>query len=144
MADPLFVVNVQVVVSCGRAVLFLRRGADETHAPGIWDVPGGKVEYDDLADAVLESAARREISEETGLHLDGPLNYVTSTSFVADDGVRVVNVVFSCRVDQRLTPTTGDEEEAAQWVDLDGPPPGFELMPWTAAYLSAAMSARSE
>ncbi|MFA5900410.1 MAG: NUDIX hydrolase [Hyphomicrobium sp.] len=83
----------------GEAVLLIERG--ETPSEGLWSLPGGSIEMGETA----ESAARREVQEETGLicHIEGlagvydiidrdeegkvDLHYVIATYFGrADDG----------------------------------------------------------
>jgi 8-oxo-dGTP diphosphatase len=88
------IVNVQVAVHRDGAWLIIERSRHEEHAPGELALPGGKVEVAGAADAVLEQTARREILEETGLHLGPVLTYVHSSSFMTDRGDDVVNVVF--------------------------------------------------
>ncbi len=52
-------------VECNGKFLFLQRGSRERHA-GAWGSPGGKVEMHETP----EQAARRELFEETGIHID--------------------------------------------------------------------------
>jgi len=59
---PRVPVAVVAAVRGGR-VLVARRAADADHLPGVWEFPGGKVESGETP----ESAARRELLEETGL-----------------------------------------------------------------------------
>jgi 8-oxo-dGTP diphosphatase len=49
--------------------LLIRRSHDSKHWPGAWDLPGGKVDPGEDFDVAM----RREVLEETGLHiqLDG-------------------------------------------------------------------------
>lgn len=44
-------------------VLILKRSSDESHYPGLWDMPGGGIKKGES----LEKAAEREVKEEAGL-----------------------------------------------------------------------------
>ncbi|MER7131710.1 NUDIX domain-containing protein [Streptosporangium saharense] len=90
---PAFVANVEVFLERDGRRLFLRRGAGESHAPGVLAGVGGKVEGGGAGPDVLGRAARREIAEEMGLDLTD----VEITRLMTDDGDPVTNVVFSGR-----------------------------------------------
>jgi 8-oxo-dGTP diphosphatase len=45
--------------------LLIRRSSDSKHWPGAWDLPGGKVDPGEDFDVAM----RREVLEETGLHI---------------------------------------------------------------------------
>jgi 8-oxo-dGTP diphosphatase len=61
MATPQVGVGV-VIVRDGKVLLGLRRGS---HGAGAWALPGGHLEWGET----IESCARREVREETGLDL---------------------------------------------------------------------------
>lgn len=101
-------------------VLFLRRGGNSDH-PGTWCFPGGSVEPGEA----LTAAARRELSEETGLSagdlhpLDARDGFVTFMANAAEEG----------------TPRLNAEHTAFTWaLPDDFPQP---LHPGVAATLSA-------
>lgn len=72
MASPVpetsYVAGVLLVDPAGRLLLQLRDRDAPTH-PGKWSILGGHIESGEDP----EAAARREILEESGLRLDGPL-----------------------------------------------------------------------
>jgi ADP-ribose pyrophosphatase YjhB (NUDIX family) len=92
-----FIVNVEAAIVRDDRYLLIVRGAGESHAPGMLALPGGKVEDAGATPAILEATLRREIAEEVGVEVGDALVYVDSTSFVADDGAPVIDVVFLCR-----------------------------------------------
>lgn len=53
-----------IVVKKGKILMGKRKGA---HGEGTWSVPGGKLEYGEN----IEECADREVSEETGIKIDG-------------------------------------------------------------------------
>jgi len=60
---PEFRIAVEVVVKNNDRILVMKRGENESVAPGEWNVPAGKVELMELP----EDGAIRECKEETGL-----------------------------------------------------------------------------
>lgn len=90
----LFVVNTQCAVLCDERFLMIVRGHGVSNRPGVLAFPGGKVELEDGPVDVLESAARREVLEETGVTVSSDLQYVRSKTFDLKDGTPVVDVLF--------------------------------------------------
>ncbi len=110
--------SVDAVVLAGpprdRSVLLVRRGA----APyaGRWALPGGFVDENEP----LEAAVRRELTEETGLELDGPLVQVGAFGDPGRDPRGwTVSVAFLGVVETEETVSGGDDAAEAAWHPLD-------------------------
>lgn len=138
-------VNVDVaIVSDDDRWLLIVRGAEESHAAGQLSLVGGTLEVDGFASDVLEDTARREVLEEVGLHLTQPLEYVESTVFTADDGDRVLNVVFLARdVDVDAAVVASPDEIAALTVVTTAELDALDAPPWTRQSLERAASLKA-
>ncbi|MFD1722611.1 NUDIX domain-containing protein [Amnibacterium endophyticum] len=100
-------------------VLLVRRGGEPF--AGRWAFPGGFVEPDEI----LEDGARRELEEETGLHLDVPLAQLGAYGAPGrDPRGRVVSVAWWARlttVDAAAAlpaVSGGDDAADAHWVPV--------------------------
>ncbi|MEU6147424.1 NUDIX domain-containing protein [Streptomyces sp. NPDC047081] len=97
-------------------VLLVKRG-QEPYA-GHWALPGGFVEPDESA----ETAARRELAEETGLadvtglHLEQLRTYSEPDR---DPRMRVVSVAFTALLPDAPEPHGGSDAAEARWVVCD-------------------------
>jgi 8-oxo-dGTP diphosphatase len=93
--------------------LVIRRGWDPY--AGHWALPGGHVD----AGEDTESAARRELAEETGLRI-GALDLV---AVYADPGRdprgRYATFAYTARLAHLPDPTAGDDATDARWVLVD-------------------------
>jgi 8-oxo-dGTP pyrophosphatase MutT (NUDIX family) len=120
MSDETYVVNVEAAIFHGDMWLMILRSAEEAHAAGALSFVGGKVERAGIADNILEETLRREIAEEVGVTVTGKIHYVESKSFVADDGLSVVDIVYLCRYDAG-EPRALDAAEVAsvEWMTFD-------------------------
>jgi len=121
------VVITAIVVKDGK-YLITRRSPDKRRFPGMWTVPGGKLEISDYVDLpketefywynVLEKVLRREVMEEVGIDIDN-IDYVTSLATIHADGNP--SLVISCLADYASGEVTLQEGETDKfaWVGLE-------------------------
>jgi 8-oxo-dGTP diphosphatase len=126
-------VGVGGVVIAGNRVLLIRRGREPLK--GKWSIPGGMVE---LGESLAEGA-RREIWEETGLHVE-PLEVISVFDRIQKNGSRVqfhyVIVDYLCRrTGGRLK--AGSDVLDARWVKRDDLP-NYHLTRKAASLIAAA------
>jgi 8-oxo-dGTP diphosphatase len=112
-----FAVTVDLAVLTLRAgtlhVLLVERG-QEPYA-GHWALPGGFVQPDESA----ETAARRELAEETGLAEVGGLHLEQLRTYSEPDRdprMRVVSVAFAALLPDPPEPHGGSDAAQARWV----------------------------
>ncbi|RMB86903.1 NUDIX domain-containing protein [Streptomyces shenzhenensis] len=123
-AYELFAVTVDLAVLTVREgalhVLLVERG-QQPYA-GRWALPGGFL----LPDESAETAARRELAEETGLgdvtglHL-GQLRTYSEPG--RDPRMRVVSVAFTALLPDAPEPRGGGDAAQARWLPYDAAPP---------------------
>jgi 8-oxo-dGTP diphosphatase len=107
--------------------LITRRSPNKKRFPGMWTVPGGKMETNDYLKLpkdteyywynVLERTLRREVKEEVGIEIDN-IEYVTSLATIHSDSNP--SLVISCMADYVSGEIKLRSEESDQfaWVDL--------------------------
>jgi 8-oxo-dGTP diphosphatase len=121
------VVITAIVVKDGK-YLIMKRAASKKRFPGMWTVPGGRLETKDYANEpketkdywynVLEKALRREVREEAGLEIEN-VDYVTSLATIHADGNP--SLVISVMADYKggeIVLQDGETEDHA-WVSLE-------------------------
>lgn len=90
-------VLVNAVVEKDGKVLASQRSFEETHQPGKWTVPGGKVERAKVGIwDILEKTAKDEVMEETGIEIMDDITLVANNSFIRSTGQHVVALTFLC------------------------------------------------
>jgi 8-oxo-dGTP diphosphatase len=116
-----------IIVKDGK-YLITRRSPAKRRFPGMWTVPGGKLETNDYLALpkdtknywynVLERTLKREIKEEVGIDIDN-VEYITSLATVHDDGSP--SLVISCIANYIGGDIALKEDEADlhAWVDLE-------------------------
>lgn len=112
-------VGVGAIVFRGSQVLLVERGREP--ALGKWSLPGGLVEVGET----LETAVRREVSEETGLDVRVCSLLTTLDRIIRDEHHDVqyhyVLLDFLCRYTEG-EPVPGSDVTACRFVSLDGLP----------------------
>ncbi len=116
---PMAAADVAVLgFSTGKAELLLVNRKNEPFK-GKWALPGGFVDIDEE----LETAAARELAEETGL-IDIPLEQIYTAGKVGrDPRGRVITVVFmgiAAKGQNKLK--AGDDAAKAQWFNIENLP----------------------
>src|SRR3989338_2526725 len=121
------VVITAIVVKDGK-YLITKRSPDKKRFPGMWTVPGGRLETSDYLAIpkdtehywynVLERTLRREVKEEAGIDIDN-IVYVTSLATVHKDGAP--SLVVSCMADYISGEVKLQEGETVEiaWVSLE-------------------------
>lgn len=127
MDNKLHEIVITAIVVRDSKYLITRRAKTKKRFPGMWTVPGGKLETSDYVNLpkdtksywynVLEKTLRREVQEEVGIKIKN-IQYVTSLATVHDDGSP--SLVISCLADYdsgeiKLQPAETDDDV---WVTL--------------------------
>jgi len=109
-------VLVAVYVCVGQEILWIRRGIKP--AIGKWAMPGGFMENNETP----ESAASRELREETGLDIRPEQMTLVSVSSILN--MAQTHLVFRCHLDVKPTPVETEEATECAWFSQ-------EKLPWT-------------
>lgn len=126
--DYLHEVAITAIVVKDGKYLITQRSKEKKRFPGMWVVPGGRLETSDYINLpkdtehywynVLEKTLKREVKEEVGIDIEN-IEYVTSLARVHEDGAP--SLVISCIADF----VSGDivlqnsETENFAWVSLE-------------------------
>lgn len=116
-------VGVGAIIEDGEGRVFLaKRGAKAKNERGLWEFPGGSVEFGET----LRDALAREIYEEYGIKIEvGELLTVTD-HILPDENQHWVSPSYLCRVIEG-TPEIREPDkcEAIGWFSLDEIPDGL-------------------
>lgn len=141
----MFIVNVEGAVCRDDKWLVITRSTKEEHAGGTLSLVGGKVDVEGNTRDILERTVKRELYEEVGIEIKDDVTFVYSTSFVADDGCNVINIVFLCEVDGGTAHCKSpDEVEAVHWMTFDEIMNHPKSPPWTKESIRRAALVRGE
>lgn len=117
-------VGVLVVRRDGKVLIGQRRGS---HGAGQYALPGGKLEWKET----WEACARREIKEETGIELTGPVTYAYTCEAVIDENNHWITVFMRAEVgdDVEAVNTEPDKCEGWHWMEWGDSVPSPRFLP---------------
>lgn len=112
------IVGVKAWVMKGDKYLLARRGMEEVHMPGVWSIPGGKVDDDGETVNILQETLKREVLEEVGVEITDDIRLVYNNTFKRSDGASVVGLTFLCHWKSGEAKPLEDTSEV-KWFTLD-------------------------
>lgn len=116
----MFIVNVEGAVYREDKWLVIKRSLQEEHAGGLLSLVGGKVEKEGNSADLLERTLKRELYEEVGVEVKADIKYVQNTSFVAENGVEVIDIVYLCELASgEAYAKSPDEVEEVYWMTTE-------------------------
>ncbi len=135
MESNTFQVNLSVIVFNSKGeVLLIKRSLDEEVYPGLWGIPGGKL---DSADKNLEEGLAREVKEETGILINKDLKLISNNVFVSPENNKVY-LVFTAKYESGEPKPLEDTEEV-RWFGHEELPPKEDFTPFTFDLISKAI-----
>lgn len=98
MSTNLHELLVNAIVTKDNKILISKRSLEEKHEPGKWTIPGGKVDetQGDIWD-ILEFNVKKEVKEETGIDIKDDMRLICNNTFLKNDGIHVVAMIFLCK-----------------------------------------------
>lgn len=120
-----YIVVTGILVKEGK-FLITKRSTKEKAFPGMWTVPGGKLNLDDYSKRekdtsdhwynIFEDLLRREVLEEVGLEIKN-IGYLTSIAYIRSDNIPTLIVSFFAEPEEGEIILCSDLIDYA-WVDL--------------------------
>ena len=143
MATPWYIVNVEVALLHNGRYLAITRSLEEELGGGDVSIPGGKVDLEIPATDILETTARREVREETGLEMIEPIVYVESHTF-GTLRTPVLDVVMLARATEAEITLSPEEVDHAEWLTLNEMLSQPLVQSWTKESLKRADTLRRQ
>lgn len=95
--DKTHLVLVNAVVERDGKILISQRSLEETHDPGKWTIPGGKVEKTEgNVWSIIEKTLSDEVREETGIEIEDDVRLIANNTFIRSTGQHVIALMFLC------------------------------------------------
>lgn len=102
------------IVNSKNELLTVKRRSHDVHAPGVWDIPGGRL--DSIDESPFEGVIR-ETKEEVGLDIQ-VLNPLMVDHFTRDDGQKITMLIFLCKPLSEDVKLSEEHVEFA-WTHID-------------------------
>lgn len=91
--------------------LVTRRAKVNDYMPGLWDIPGGTIEF---AEETVD-ALKREISEETGLKIK-PGKIILAYGYLSDETRHQFQLVYECEYLSGEVKLNPEEHDEFRWI----------------------------
>ena len=105
-----FGIGVKAIIMDGSRMLLIKRSNRYADSGGIWDIPGGRLNFGEEP----EDGLRREVREETGLEIEIKRILDASTIFL-DDKTHIVRLTYLCTSTDTVV-RLSDEHTEAKWI----------------------------
>lgn len=102
-----------IILNAQKEVLLLRRNDVDSIDGGMWDIPGGRAEDDEN----LENALRREVEEETSLHVEISSLH-SNWTYQLNNGERLQGYTFLYAIIGEYAVNLSHEHSEYRWVKL--------------------------
>jgi len=110
-------VNVSTVIfNDNKQVLLAKRSMREDVYPGLWCIPGGKLDVTNCDEGVIEKNLLREVREEVGIEIK-LLSYVASNSLVSEDEAKLYMIFISKYISGNATAL--DDTDDVRWFNIE-------------------------
>ena len=124
-----YVVATCIIINSEGKYLITKRSDKEKAVPGLWTVPGGKLEKEDYLNKpkdtkdhwynVAENLVVREVKEETNLDIKN-IDYLTSLTFIRPDGIPTLIISLYADLDCEESNIQLDEDHTDyKWISLE-------------------------
>lgn len=110
-------VNVSTIIFNNKGqVLLGKRSMNEDVYPGLWCIPGGKIDVEPCEDGIIENNLKREVKEEMGIEIE-PIFYLTSNCLVGGDEAKLYLIFVSEHVSGN--PQGLNDTEEVRWFNFE-------------------------
>jgi len=101
-----------LIVNKGK-ILLIKRRTNDVHKPGIWELPGGRVTFEEDP----TQGVKREAKEETGLEVK-VICPISTKHFTRDDGQVITAINFYCKLEGKNTVRLSEEHTEYCWETI--------------------------
>ena len=117
--DKTHLVLVNAVVEKEGKILVSQRSLEETHDPGKWTIPGGKVERTEgNVWNVIEKTLFGEVREESGIEIEENVQLIANNTFIRSTGQHVIALIFLCHWKSGEAKALEDTNDV-KWITKD-------------------------
>ena len=128
-----FVANAVIYRESDKRCLILKRHEREKVHPGIYAVPGGKLEWNDLNiakptringdvldfEGAIEALLAREIQEEAGIQIESKIYFINDVAFIRPDETPVILLKFAAKYKSGTVKVEEGAFTDYAWVNRD-------------------------